>query len=304
MPKTRVSKQALAYMKGIKRELAASIGAQAGIRAARMSYAKFKSVPTRFRYSKRRYRKNVGIVNQTAKFSERKLSPWINLNEAAPSAIQTGAQAYYYAFTGGSVSPPAWTGFNALAGFAYKEGTASNERVGKYMFLDHTTLNMSVHMNQSSQNQPPTQFRVIVFKARRAMTPAGFTNDPGKTMFLNPAGGEIGHLVNNVNGNDLMLLPTNKRKFIIVQDRKFTLQAPMAQSTGETASFQGKYPTYKQMRIMLNHKAKTAFQNTSNEPQDYDFYYGVLIYASNVARDIRADQWEVNLRGTTSAFDN
>lgn len=263
-----------------------------------------KRTPARFAYSKKTYRKNTTIAKTLSKFSERKLKALRPLDEAQPFAIQVGAQAFYYSWNTGVNAPAAWSGFQPVGGFDYTQGSDNNGRDGRYMFLDHTTANMSIHMNGVGVNYPPTQFRVICFKARRATTPAGISYAPTKTLFLKSGGDVTGHEVAGFNGNDISLLPLNKRDWIILKDSRFTLQNYNFQASSETASFQGKYPSFKQMRMNFNHKIKTSFENEQDEPLDFDFHYGVIIYAMSVGRDQKADAWEVNLRGTTSAFDN
>lgn len=278
-------------------------GRPSGMRApARSSYRR-KRVPTRLQYSRRTFRKNNQIANTLSMFSEKKYRQFLSQDEVAPSAIQLGAQSYYVGFVGGVSSPSTWTGFTPIQGFQYAQGTGDTGRDGRYMFLDNSTINCSVHMNSQIRNTPPVQFRCIVFKARRATTPTGVSYDPARTLFLAPNGNSIGHGVGGVLGTDLMLQPTNKRDWIILKDSKFVLQAPMGASE-ETSSFQGKYASFKQMRINLTHKAKSIFENVNDQPVDFDFHYGIVIYSNAIGRDNSSNQWEFNLRGTTTAFDN
>lgn len=271
--------------------------------AARTSVVTSKT-PPRFQYSKKTFKKNSKIANVLKQFSELKYRPWTSLDEAAPAAIQVGALAYQYGIVGGLTVPAGWTNFNPLGGFQYSQGTGNTGRDGRYMFLNKSTINMSIHMNSSPRNKAPTQFRMIVFKARRGTTPTGVSYDPNQTLFLAPNGNATGAGVGGINGNDLRLQPLNKRDWIIISDRKFTLQAPMAAPSSESSSFQGKYPNFKQCRITLNQKAKALYDNSTNEPIDFDFHYGIVIYAMAVGRDELADGWEVNFRGTTTAYDN
>lgn len=261
--------------------------------------------PLRFRQNRKRTRKNKKFVSMGMGVMEKKLAALTNLDEAAPSPIAVGAQAYKYNIALGSSAPPTWSGgFTAIGGFTYPQGTDNNERDGRYMYLDHTTMSLSVHMNASERLTAPVQFRVIVFRARRVTTPTGISYDPNLRLLLAPNGNAYGPGTAGVNYNDLFLQPTNKRDWIIVKDTRFTLSPFLADGTQNTAAWQGKYPNYRTMRIKLNHKKKTSFQNTSNEPDDYDYHYGVTIIAGSVGRDNIANGWEVNLRGTTTAIDS
>lgn len=301
MPRQKVSKQALQYLKGVKRELAASIGAQAGVRTARSTYAKFKAMPLRFRSGKKNYLKNKRMVKMNP-MAERKLSALTSLDEAQPVPIAAAAQAYKYTMVLGNSSPSTWSGFNAVGGFNFPQGTGNNERDGRYMWLDKTTMNMSIHMNPDERLSAPVQFRVIVFRARRVTTPTGVSYDPNLRLFLKPNGDGFGAGTSGIRFSDLYLQPTNKRDWIIVKDMKFTLSPFLGDGTTATAAWQGKYPNQRTMRVNLNHAIKSSFG--TNEPDDFDYHYGVAIYAGRVGRDQIATGWEVNLRGTTSALDN
>jgi len=275
-----------------------------GSKGVRSTVAPPRRTPARFNYSRRTYRKNLSVAKTLAQFSEKKYKPFTAQDEVAPTNIQIGAQSYFMGFVGGVNSPSTWSGFVPIRGFQYPQGSGDSQRDGRYMYLNNSTINCSIHMNASERNQSPTQFRVLVFKARRALTPTGVSYDPARTLFLAPDGDATGHAVAGVNGTDLMLQPSNKRNWVILKDTKFTLQSPMASPSSETSSFQGKYASLKEMRINLYHKAKASFNNSTEEPEDFDFHYGMVIYSSSVARDQPSNTWEFNLRGTTTAFDN
>lgn len=280
-------------------------GRPSGLRApARSSYRR-KRLPTRLQYSRSNFRKNARIANTLAMFSEKKYKGLTDVDEDAPNQITTGSIAYWNGYVLGQTVPPTWiAGIGAwqpLDGFRFVQGIGNNSRDGRFMFLNNTTINCEVHMNQQDRNTPPVQFRMICFKARRATTPTGVSYNPSDTLFLDTNGNVQGTNAGMV-GNDIMLQPLNKRDWIILNDKRFTLQAPMGSSV-ESSSFQGKYPTFKRMRLSFVHKIKAAFGAT-DQPEDYDYNFGIVIYASAVGRDVNANQWEFNLRGTTSAFDN
>lgn len=259
--------------------------------------------PLRFAYSRKNYKKGKTFAKSGAQVLERRLSPMTNLNEFAPSPIAPLAQAYQTTFVLGSTIPSAWAGgYTALNGFTYVNGTGNNERVGRYMYLDKSTINMSVHMNAQERLVNPIQFRALIFRSRRAMQPTGIASNPDETLFLDTNGNTFGPGTSGKNFNDLYLQPTNKRDWIFVADKKFTLSPTMAEGTTNTAAWQGKYPNLKTMRFNLQHKVKTAF-GSNDEPADYDYRYGIIILAGSVARDQIASGWEVNFRGSTCAID-
>ena len=149
---------------------------------------------------------------------------------------------------------------------------------------------------------------MIVFKARRAYSPAGVSYNPANTLFLKENGDPFGHATGSINGQDLMLQPLNKRNWSILKDQKFMLQPPVTltgssfnpATTAITTS--SKYPNEKTFFLQLPHQVKAHFD--VNEPDDYDYRWCVAIYAHSITRDTISNYWEVNYRGTTSALDN
>jgi len=221
------------------------------------------------------------------------------VNEAAPSAIQTGAKAYWKGFVIGS-RPGSWTpGPSDLGGIACAKGVDSNQRVGNYIYLKHSLLNLNIDMKLNSDVAPPIEFRVIVFRQRREAMPAGINPDPSTTLFLSEAGVGFGHLVGGVNGTDLMLQPLNKEKWIIVRDQKFTLQKP---DHGDHSFGNGGYKNMKNFRLNLGYNRKAHYE-TANVPSNVPYHYGVFIYARSLDKDHNASNWEVNTRGTTTFND-
>lgn len=274
-----------------------------GVRSSYPQAVSTGRMPLRTRVNRKRIRKGKKITQMLVPYAESKLSGVSSLNEAVPSSIQLGSQVYKYTFVLGNISPSSWSGFNALGGFSFSQGVDIASRIGNYMYLKNTTLNLSIHMNSTSDHQMPTQFRMIVFRTRRSNSPAGVSYDPDKSLFLNQVGDRFGAGTSLINGNDLMLQPLNRRDFIVVCDKRFTLQNQLENDSIVTARGGVFYPTYKMFRVNLKHNAKVHFSTGASEPNDFDFHYGVAIYAARIGRDQNAANWEVNLRGTTSATD-
>lgn len=261
--------------------------------------------PTRYGYSRSVLRKNLKVARVMSMFAEKKYKALTPQDEVAPAPIAVGSPTYWLGYVLGKTVPVTWvspTAWNTLNACEFIHGIGNNTREGRYMYLNNTTVNCSVHMNAQERNTPPVQFRMVVFKARRATTPTGVSYNPGESLFLNSEGTPVGFNAGML-GNDIMLQPLNKRAWIILQDKRFTLQAPMASPSNETSSFQGKYASYKRMRINLNHQIKAAF-NAVDLPENYDYNFGIVIFSNGIGNDTLSNQWEFNLRGTTTAFDN
>lgn len=275
-----------------------------GIRSAYPTKVSTGRLPLRTRVGVRNVRKNKKISRMMNTYAETKLSALTQLNEANPVPIQPGSLPYKATYVLGTTQPSGWTGFNPLGGFAFPQGTGVTDRVGNYMYLKNTTINMRVDMNAVNLHAYPTQFRVIVFRQRRGSSPAGISYNPDTALFLNESGGRFGSGVIGTLGYDLMTQPTNKRDFIIVCDKKFILQNQLAEVSEATARGGVFYPTSKSFRFSLKHNKKANFiEAGSQEPTDFDYHYGIAVYASRIGQDDAATDWELNLRGTTSAND-
>lgn len=236
-----------------------------------------------------------------SKIAETKLVQLTKYDELAPAAIQLGALAHMVNFVTGPV-PTAWTGFTPLGGMVFPQGTDSNNRIGNYIYLRKSHLNLEIDTKQVASEEAalPTEFRVIVYRARRAVYPAGTTKDPAQSLFLDEVGNDFGHASSGTNGTDIMLQPVNRRLFTVAKDMKFCLSNPL--STANATGYSGHYPCMKRMIIPLPFYKKAHFEGTDS-PEDVDFHWAVSIYARSLDKDQKADNWEVNTRGNTQFSD-
>jgi len=235
--------------------------------------------------------------------AETKLLPTTVYNETPGIPIVTGALACYKGFVLQSI-PTGWdSNLLTLSGIDVAQGVTGSTRIGNYVFYKRTHLSLQVDMNSLVYQAPPIEFRFVVAKSRQAVMPAGSTDQPQYTLFLDPVGSQIGYQTTGFNGADMMLQPLNKRDWVIFRDQKFTLSSPMmTDSDGGGVGYSGKYACRKNLRVNLNHFRKTRL-SSSNLPQDYDAHYLVYIFASCIGKDHVASNWEVSTRGTTSFMD-
>lgn len=273
-------------------------------RTTRSNYKK-KSPATyqaRLNYSKRRYNANKSIANQLSLFSETKYKIMNGINEQLPVPIQSGALAHMAKFVVGG-GPTGWTDLTDLGGMSFTQGSATSNRIGDYIYLKKSHLNIEIDTKISSDsNNHPTEFRMIVAKARRNASPAGTNRTPQSTLFLDEIANDFGDGTGGKNGTDLMVQPLNKRHWMILKDYKFKMSNPL-DPTATTNSYTGMYPTMKRFSVNLPHYIKAHFDD-SNQPTNYDFHYLVIIYARSQDKDTKADNWEVNIRGNTQYVDN
>lgn len=257
-----------------------------------------RSLPPRFRASKQRYYINKQINTMLNRYSENKLIACADSNQLAPTAIQTGAQAYFVAYNIGI--SPTFTGSYILNGIRILQGVDQQSRIGDYIYLQKTHLSIKLEMTNAN-TVTPTQFRMLVIKLRRYNNPAGVTSVPEESLFLEPDGTKFGHATSGKTGLDLMMQPTNKRDWVILKDIKFTLQN--FNQLSSTTAIYNHYPCYKDIQVNLPYYKKTKYGG-SNLPIDMDYRYTVIFYAHNVSRETSSEDFEVTTRGTTSYKDN
>lgn len=266
----------------------------------RPSYRSRFKKPGRFATNYRTYRKTKRISKSMTNFAETIYNPLTAVNEQAPIDQVGTTKTYYQGFTLGNSVPTGWTNYYALGSMSVAQGTGNNERTGQWAYIKKTTMHMSIDMkpNTSSANSQPTVFRVIVFKAKPGARQFGQTYTPDSTLMMNTSGQEIGVTSAGVTGADMMLQPLNRRRWTIYKDYKCTLSPPN-ELNGASNAF---YPSRKEFMLNLPFWKKVRF-NTSSEPQDIDFHYGVLILATNIGKFTDANRWETNIRGTTTFND-
>ena len=239
-----------------------------------------------------------------SKFSETKYKAITRIDEQAPVAIQLGALAHMANFVVGVAAPSTWTDFTALDGMNINQGVTDSQRVGACVYLKKTRVSVEIDMKQpagETNTTLPCEFRVVVFKTRRQANPAGAIRPPQSSLFLDEVANDFGHSTSGINGTDLMLQPLNKRHFTIYKDMKFMLSNPLDPQLA--SAYSGKYPCMKRIYLDLPHYVKAHFED-SNSPTNYDFSYGIAIYARSLDKDTKADNWELNIRGTTTFMDN
>lgn len=261
-----------------------------------------KVSPNRFKTNYRTYKKTYRLSKKMTNYGETIYTAITNQNEISPTNQVGTTKCFTLAYTLGATVPTGWTNYLALGGMSVPNGSDTNERHGQFTYLKKTHLNCSIDMkpNTSSGNGEPIEFRVICFKAKVGARNFGSSYSPNSTLFYNTAGQEIGEDSTGIVGADLQLQPLNRKRWSIYCDKKFIL-SPMGESTSGSSNY--KYPSRKTMSLSLPFYKKVRY-NTSNEPQDIDIHYGLLIIANGIAKFQDADRWEFNCRGTTTCSDS
>ena len=280
-------------------------------------FSKKKKYPARFAQSKSRYVINKAISNTLNRISETKYLPLRKINDDGPKFC-TDNLTTYYGMTIGNDLPSAWDpDITRVGGIECSQGTQGNERNGDYIYLKKTHMSLQIDMKRlnSAQGQPgmmPYEFRVVVCKLRRSISPAGVVKSPQSTLFLEIDNSDFGYKSTNVNltGTEVFRQPLNKRDWVILKDQRFTLSPPPyvpdppATAQQSQSYYSQKYPVSKNLRYDLPYYKKVQYVNDLDRPTDIDYHYCVFVFAKCYDKSIPADQYKISMRGTTTYQDN
>ncbi len=282
----------------------------------RKAYGYRSAKPARFRFSRRANRLNTAVARTIRGMAETKIIALRQQDWTQPAATPTAPGVSTVKFITGTGAVTGYTGYNPVNGFAAPQGDGKNNRDGQFIWLKHTTAALTIQMdhleNVVSQRPAATKFRVIVFKAKRALNPLGLTTSPDTNLFLQNNGnnqGDSSTAVNAMNVMDMMLQPINTNSFLVLKDTQFTLQHTTDNSAANSAAIQTNFPSNKTMRLRLNHNTKARIPlNSTDEPIDYDYRFAVAIYAfyPNQNPTTAVDTplaWSASIRGTTGFND-
>lgn len=308
-PKIRMSRQARQYYKNVKSTAAKKLA------AAVLSKRKSRR-PTSKRVTKTFKSKVIKVMDQVG---EHKIKSITNQYAIAPSP-QTAppglSVVYYKNYIIGS-QPSDWTGptgaanYTALNGVDFTQGVTSDQRIGKYMYLKHATLNLRVNLLNLTRVGCPVKFRVIVYKTNRSGSLNTQPGNPNSDLFIESNGQEVG--VNSVATDDnasmrFMTAITNRKKYNIFKDMSFILQPSFNSIQGQTAPVamsHGIYPAEKYMRLSLPFNERVEYSNTTNQPKDSKNQYAISVFSAPVGtHDARPSDWKTSVTGTVSALDN
>jgi len=264
------------------------------------------------------------VAKALAIVAERKIQPLTSIHMKSPypqALIADPGPVYYRNFLLGT-SPSAWTGpigsiqgqnYDALGGYVFPQGTGSNSRIGKYMFLERCHMNMCIALSSAaSRNTQPTQFRILLYKFRRNLT-LGEIGNPSENLFINSAGETIGVKTYFDNSGSpgsasftFMNAIVNKKNYTVYKDEKFVLtpQTTIAQG-GAYVPLSHSGAIQKDFQFVLNHNEKTAF-DAASKPVDLQYQYAVTILSAPMGDldQLGNNDWSVSVRGTVSALDS
>jgi len=277
-------------------------------------------IPSRGRVSRKRTSMTTAISKAISNNSENKFRG-SEIECATPVEIPSGADQpiSYHFFNSGPTLAVALPEFKMLNMFEFKQGTGNSERVGNSMYIKNGYVNMNIQtlpmteIGTISGDQPLIEFRLMVVKANRKYNPLGDFYSPGKTLYLTPGNNTFGY-EDSQNTHNFKLQPINKRKWLVYRDQRFTLSYPVVdQRIVGTPGYQvnnsyQKYSTSKTCKIKLPVMKKTHFNNTTNNPDNLDTQWLIILQAMHPSfctmNSRRPENYVVNINSTTVAQDN
>jgi hypothetical protein len=282
----------------------------------RKKIAKKRAVPARFPSGKKNYQQTRKVAKMIQNISETKIKALSEKNAVVPKPVEllpTTGPCYFTNYCLGE-APAAWVGpngaaaFEDLGGFEWAPGTAAGQRVGKYLYLKRTTLQLTVRMNQLSRHGP-LKFRVIIYKEKRNRYNVAGNGNPCDDLFIDHAGDVKG--VNNLATTNARAMNfstwlVNKRNYQVVSDKQFILAPEQNSAQGSTDPFNINQhnPVERNMSFSLGHYSKAEFDGT-NKPTDVMYRYCATIISMPVSTSTSIhNEYSTYVRGTVSVVDN
>jgi len=295
--------------------------------------AKLSAAASRIQSAWRRRRKTVAgpakkkgsVAKALAQVAERKIQALTPIYMDAPYAqalapalgpvyfrnyILGDQPANWEGPAGGAVNAPNYT---ALGGYEFPQGTGSNGRIGRYMFLERCNMNLNIALKPVAERHTnPVAFRVLLYKFKRNDT-LGSIGNPNVDLFMSSAGSQLGFNTffdNGVNPGsaafELMNAIVNKKNYEVFKDEKFVLTPQVCLSSGGAyVPLSHSNSIQKDFQFVLNHNQKTAF-DAASKPVDLQYQYCLSILSAPLgeANTIGVDYWNASIRGTVSALDS
>lgn len=283
-------------------------------RFAKSNYRKAR--PSRFPSGKKTYKLSRQVAKIINTIGETKIQALTEKNAIKPKPVEvapTIGPCYFTNYCLGT-APGSFTGpdgsasFNDLNGFEWQQGTSSQQRIGRYMYLKRTTLQLRIAMDQIASTGP-TKFRVIVYKEKRNQYNVAGGGNPNNDLFLSHLGKAVG--VNTANAVEKRAMNfntqlVNKRNYQVVKDMKFTLCNEQQSALGSTDPFNVNqhFKSEKMIQLSLGHYKKTAFSADTATPEDTKYRYCVTILSMPCSNStFPHNTYRTYVRGTVSVSD-
>ncbi len=318
MPLGRKRSYAPSYGRRVRRRIGYARKKVGYRKYVRKASSRIYAKPSRFAFSRRANRLNTMVAKSIRGMAETKVIPWRQVDWAQPGQAGTGSGIAAVKFVAGTQPLAQFGTYLPVGGFNTNQGPTKNDRDGQFIWLKHSTVKLTIQLDNEVAigiRAGPITFRVICFKLKRALSPAGITQVPDNTLFLKNDGNNFGDATpspGNMTAMDLMLQPINTNNYQVISDRKFNLcHTQENASNAQTNNFavQNNQKSYKTMTYTLNCNTKARVPaGTDTEPVDFDYRYAWAIYACYPNDPVTSQgdlptTWSASIRGTTGFND-
>lgn len=235
----------------------------------------------------------------------------------APVAKPAGSQpiSYHFLNTGVSLATALPEFATPMSLFRFPQGDGPTNRNGNSLYIKQSYIKGEVQMlpvigGLTQTANSPVEFRMLVVKANRKYNPLYVSPDPGGSLFLDTQNDEFGYDGTVASTFLNMNQPVNKRRWVVMCDKKFTLSPPsvVLDQVSDVSLQNPKYAIKKRFRIKLPVFKKCHFNsNTANSPENVDTQWLFILQAVNSSYcnpgQVAPRNYSLNIYGTTTASD-
>lgn len=296
--KRRMSYRTLTAIKRYRSSLRRKVAARKPYRPYR-----YRRKPTRFYNSRKTYLKTRQITNTLRNLTETHIIPLTEFDHEGTIAMTGNDNGYYFGVcTGIGVVPDNLNGFHSIGGFEYPEDVRGNT-----VYHRKCSSLFQIDMSPAQATTSITEFRVICFTQKMNNYVADM--DPQEDLFLANDSNYFGWSTTpptpplvGASGVKLMLSKTNKQRYNITKDFRFTLSSPAIVGGTQTAqSYNGKYPSTKRFRFDVPVYKKITL-DVNNNPADYNYTHCMIILSRTLGGENLANDWTVSSSNAISTF--
>jgi hypothetical protein len=164
-----------------------------------------------------------------------------------------------------------------LSGYTAIQGMDFSSAVGKYCYLKTGKALITLEMDPAATADSLTYIRLIMFKNKRAVTPAGSVANPNSSLFLQNDGTFLGQDSTGFNGKIAMNAKLNKQSFIIYRDHRCTL-------SHQDSAYSAKFPCMKKYQLTMPFWKKVELK-ADKTPATVDYHYNILVLVTQQGQE-------------------
>ena len=236
------------------------------------SMSTYRNKPSRYVASKRQLTQTRAVTRALSQVAETFYNPLADVTDVAINTSTTGSnKVYFKGMTLGQTVPAHLSGYTAINGMDFS--TAQ----GKYAYLKRGQALVTLEVDPTATADSLTYVRLIMYKNKKSMSPAGSIANPNTSLFLNNDGTFIGQDSTGFNGKIAMNSYINKQNFIVYRDHKCIL-------SHEASAYSAKFPCVKKYQLSMPFFKKIQLK-ADGTPSDIDYHYNILVLVTQQGQE-------------------